>query len=196
MVTSGVQTPRLRLLTPVLNEWISVVTRVTKAWRRKDVPFWYNERAQVGLFAGAVWLQGGLAFEEYTSAKRGSGGRCDLWFEMKRNSFIAEAKFTLCPVNADSDVEPFLTDQFKKAKDDARRNKVWQKNEHRIALLFVAVEVSADAKIKPSLVKWRRQFEAVEADGRAWVFPTVSREFKSGKAGNFYPGCGVLVAKV
>ena len=196
MVTSGVQTPRLRLLTPVLNEWISVVTRVTKAWRRKDVPFWYNERAQVGLFAGAVWLQGGLALEEYTSTKRGSAGRCDLWFEMKRNSFIAEAKFTRCPVNTDSDVRPFLTGQFKKAKDDARRNKVWGKNEHRIALLFVAVEVSADAKIEPSLTKWRRQFETVEADGRAWVFPTVNREFRSGKEGNFYPGCGVLVAKV
>jgi hypothetical protein len=61
-------------------EWLNV----------KDVPWWYNERASLSLFAGAVWGCHGWVFEEFgiwrkIASKRGvkyTSGRRDIEFEV------------------------------------------------------------------------------------------------------------------
>ena len=83
----------LELLKPVLSKWQELMTPAY--WNYKnDAPWWYNERALLSLFAGAVWKcskSNGWAFEEFTSDKwrtmrRGNRkkgkGRGDIMFGM------------------------------------------------------------------------------------------------------------------
>src|SRR4051812_1474895 len=88
---------RLRILKPVLEEWVKLNARLGRQWSSvKDAPWWYNERALVSLFAGAIWRCKGDAFEEFNEVKRGfkarPGGRIDLWFALRKKEFNAEAK--------------------------------------------------------------------------------------------------------
>src|SRR4051794_10797989 len=94
---SSVLTPRLPFLRPLLHRWIKLNQELTRRWAHDpDVPWWYNERASVGLFAAAAWLEEGHAFEEYSGSKRKekghSAGRFDLEFSVRKHEFRAEAK--------------------------------------------------------------------------------------------------------
>ncbi len=61
---------------PILQQW----TKVLALFRTtRDIPWGYRERAQVGFFAGAVWLTGNIALEEWSSAK---GEDLDAWISM------------------------------------------------------------------------------------------------------------------
>jgi hypothetical protein len=68
-----------------------------------DVPYWYNERANVSILAAAAWRKGGVAVEEFTvrrgpvvKGKKGKSKsknhRCDLWFQLLCTRYYAEAK--------------------------------------------------------------------------------------------------------
>jgi hypothetical protein len=65
-----------------------------------DCLYWYNERANVGSLAAAIWKQKGFALEEYNSVKgfknEKRDGRIDLFFSYKtpnkRIDCILEAK--------------------------------------------------------------------------------------------------------
>jgi len=83
-------------LSPILKKWISINKEYIEQYESKDCLHWYNERANISAFAGAVWKSGGFALEEY-STKKGAGenianGRVDLYFSNDTDQAIAEAK--------------------------------------------------------------------------------------------------------
>jgi hypothetical protein len=78
-------------LRALLESWIKVVKRYCD-FHETDNCWWYNERASLSTLAGAAWaIKGGIALEEFSTAKRaeafeagveGGGlrnGRCDLY---------------------------------------------------------------------------------------------------------------------
>jgi hypothetical protein len=87
-------------LDTVLGKWESLQS--LKWWNYEgDAPWWYNERASLSLFAGAVWRSGGWVFEEFSTKRRvakgrskyrSSSGRCDIMFGIGKEQFIGEAK--------------------------------------------------------------------------------------------------------
>jgi hypothetical protein len=98
------------------------------AFWRFDVPWWYNERASNIVLAGAAWRIRGFAFEEYgedkKTGKKGRPtfpGRVDLYLKVKRQQFIAEAKFCwsgatrVIPATTQN-----LTNRLQEACDDIR----------------------------------------------------------------------------
>jgi len=81
---------------PVLKEWASLMDRYVDAHENDPAPFAYNERANVGLLAGAILLshkKKNHCLEEYTARKTDSKGRVDLWAVVKEETYLAEAKF-------------------------------------------------------------------------------------------------------
>src|SRR5689334_19566240 len=83
----------------VFEEWVKINTRLANEWAELgDAPWWYNERASLSLLAGAVWLCGGTAFEEYAADKKHLGkriryrGRSDIYFFLGGKHYMAEAK--------------------------------------------------------------------------------------------------------
>ena len=63
---------KLKRLTPLLNQWIKLIKEYCRAHECEDNPWWYNERANISLLAGAAWRlkKEWLALEEYPADKR------------------------------------------------------------------------------------------------------------------------------
>ena len=87
---------KVEWVSPILKHWISINKEYVKQYDFKDCLHWYNERANISAFAGAVWKSGGFALEEY-STKKGTeenraNGRVDLYFSNDNDQAIVEAK--------------------------------------------------------------------------------------------------------
>ena len=90
----------------LLEEWILSIERFSRI-TNGDVPYWYNERANIGVLAAAAWRCGRIALEEFQyekidvssngetdeTAQNHWNGRCDLWISNDRSAEIVEAKF-------------------------------------------------------------------------------------------------------
>lgn len=95
----------LKGLTPLLRAWCKLSLSFCRTHKFEDNPWWWTERASVGLLAAAAWqCKGWTALEEYGSRKRqgripedgissdGNNGRIDLWLCHGTRSFVIEAK--------------------------------------------------------------------------------------------------------
>ena len=52
-------------------EFVRWADKIADDWAHsRDVPWWYNERASLSVFARAVWASGEVAFEEFFEEKR------------------------------------------------------------------------------------------------------------------------------
>ncbi len=89
----------MRDFAPIFQNWFEI--HQTYKWNNTDPLYWYNERANVGTFAGAVWRSGFHALEEYSSTKRPDEdqdknfeklGRVDLWIYPNEMEYVIEAK--------------------------------------------------------------------------------------------------------
>lgn len=93
----GLNLGNLSSLKGVLQEWRKL--NENPIWNEFDSkPWWYNERAVLSLFVGAVWRQpASWAFEEfstwrYQTRNLGRKGRADIWFSINDQNFVGEAK--------------------------------------------------------------------------------------------------------
>jgi hypothetical protein len=63
---------KLPILADVLWEWLGVMDRYVRL-SGGDLPWWYNERASISVFAGAVWRTGERADQARWQARRAVG---------------------------------------------------------------------------------------------------------------------------
>lgn len=179
---TGIETNmRLRILRPVFCEWISLNERLGKEWAGvNDAPWWYNERALLSVFAGAVWRSGGSAFEEYSELKRNeqrtSSGRIDLWFSASRRDFWVEAKACDVPFTRSGSQVVGIARNLERAKADVRRCKPDGRT-RRLAMLFGRPYLRPCRQSEmESRTEWLlAQSRRVDHDGLAWVFPKLRK---------------------
>ncbi len=198
----------LGCLRPVLQRWIELNNDLAERWYMQgDAPWWYNERAVLGLFSSAIWLEKGVSLEEYSDSKRAvsprghfSGesftGRADLYFETSSDScYRAEAKHCWIRATTMKDQKPKLREHLDRVTKDIRQAQR-EDNTRRIVIVFVTPSVSfkRTAHLKRH-VKWIiAQVKSLNPDAIAWTFP------KIGKYGNWteytYPGIVILIKEV
>ena len=64
----------------LLEEWILLLKRYCR-FMGDDAPYFYSERANIGVLAAAAWRAGWVALEEFGIRKHTKQkGRADLWF--------------------------------------------------------------------------------------------------------------------
>ena len=173
---------RLRSLRPILNESIAINAELGREWAAvNDAPWWYNERASVSVFAGAIWRAGEAAFEEYSELKRGAArlasGRFDLWFSCGRQDFWAEAKYCQVGFTAPRNQSHWVQSWMERAMADARRCPP-DGSTRRLAIVFAAPYIRPRtppeiAERAAWLVQETRRH--VQHDAMAWVLPQLSR---------------------
>lgn len=171
-VSDVVLTSDLRGLRPLLEEWVELIKDYCAANQCTDNPWWYGERANLGLLAGAAWRHrnGWHALEEFPTEKRRtrSGkkkidpvkpddgvekkkksprGRCDLYVSHKSTGFAIEAK------QAWQNLSPGTRkDRFAQAMTQARRdagNLHADEAAHRVGCVFVVPFISTKALRDP-----------------------------------------------
>ncbi len=190
----------LRVLDPVLRKWIDGVEAYCSHYGGQDAPYWYNERANVGLVAAAAWRSGGLALEEYpqNKASRPGGtwqGRADLWLSVETHEFVIEAKQCFPLLNGGTPPKTVVTKLLKAARQDATRSAV--RNARSLGMVFVSPRSPKpfeDKRCSP-LRDWIAELDSVDFDVMAWCFPETVRHLKSARTGHIYPGV-VAVARM
>jgi hypothetical protein len=81
-----------------LEEWLLAIERYCRVCDGDDAPYFYNERANIGVLAGACWRSGWIVLEEFQSEKGYRNkpkvnGRVDLWLADETREELVEAKF-------------------------------------------------------------------------------------------------------
>jgi hypothetical protein len=185
---------------------VCVTKELAKSWKN-DVPWWYNERANLSVFAGGVWRSGGHAFEEFSGTKRklrklsgrlhGSySGRVDMFFETRYgDEFYLEAK--ACEAGAAlAGHDPVLRIKqlLKSACDDVR--KIHPHGYRRLGVVFVSpyIRQHSQRNLQKQISDWLWRFEKFECDAMAWAFPL---SFMCGKYhGGRSPGVVAFIKEV
>jgi hypothetical protein len=189
-------------LTDLLWEWVYVVERTTRAWSYHEDAVWlYNERASVGILAGAIWKHGGLAFEEFSIMKAmadgtSSRGRADLYFDFGEDRFQAEAKHAFTKLGGRTgqiDHTARLTELLEQSVADVKCCEDYEAT--RLGLVFAAPSIpktEADS-MDASLRGWLGKLLVMSHDAIAWVFPSEGSRRESGS--RYYPGIALLIRK-
>ena len=161
--------PKLSAMEPLIDCWFRALKRYVDNCAEDDAPYWHTERASISILAGAAWLSGASALEEYHTEKTYSDGtkrgRGDLYILWPNDDCIVEAKVCWYPGQRG------LAEQITSAMRDARAN---NEGEAAYACIFVVPRYSpsqpwALRDIIDSIIK-----EAPKIDIFAAYFP-VSR---------------------
>ncbi len=187
----------------LLDEWMTVMLRYFRI-SGKDLPYWYNERANVGMLAAAAWRCGYVALEEYADSKRKADneenyqGRVDLWIgrpESKLGELI-EAKVSWINL-LNEDFKTHLRDALTPAIADARNTKTG-KSLATYGICFIVPWM--DIKLPQENVEQRiddliKAMDDLDIDIKAWYFPSQFREIQN-MYKQIYPGVMIMGKQV
>lgn len=201
-----IRSRNLRTMNRVLNRWIQSNVLLAIAWKSSDdVPWWYNERASLSVFAGAVFRTGGIAFEEYIEDKRKANlrgklgkpyrGRTDIYFQLGSSEFIGEAKqWYSGATSMSSDPAICIKRRLKAACNEVRRTKPY--GQRRVGILFAIPYIKKTYKgdLTDRVERWIDEIKKVDCSCCSWVFPATSRMICLD--GNIYPGVGLFIKEI
>lgn len=157
---------------PILEEWTKCVQEYIDCWEGGDLPYWYNERANVSVLAGAAWRAGFTAIEEYQIKKQGvasdkdSNGRNDLYITDKSFGIAIEAKVIFPKID---ELESQISIAIKNAIADVK--KIKEVDGHRAGVVFIAPytkSIATDEQVK----FFSQHIAAINnADAYAFIYP-------------------------
>lgn len=191
---------KLAHLKPVLQQWIKIMNQY-QSKTENDAIWWYNERASLSSFAGAVWKSGGIAIEEASNPKKSRRrrskkrrwGRADLSVEHNDSWYALEAKQVWVSVNSSAAVNQIKA-ALSRAKGDVQR--VHPYDAQRVAAVFISPWVPQSQKedIVPLINNFiSRLKEEVNYDALATVFPRSGRKLYWKPDRCYYPGTVLLL---
>jgi hypothetical protein len=163
-----------------------------------DVPWFYNERACIGMVAAAAWQTGYIAIEEYSALKGLEGeqknGRADLWIYNPKSSTLAiEAKFRW----AWKALKPKkLLQKLDEAVKDAL---CYQGGDKRIGAVFIVPFFPTEWKrsqVNEAIGKMLQVVNEAKPDAASWCFPKQCRGFRFGEneRERIFPGVIVVMS--
>lgn len=194
----------------LLEEWLLCIERFSRI-TEGDVPYWYNERANIGVLAGAAWRCGRIALEEFQYEKidvslsgetdediqKNWAGRCDLWISSERAEELIEAKFRWINMRSDK-----MIDIAQRVLDDAVRDATNTKGLDDIKAIGVAflpvytkankLNLQDNELIHLLINETINNACKIKADAIAWCFPKRLRQHVAQKHDNYLPGVIVL----
>jgi len=204
----GIRIARLHRLKPILRSWISLNVTFGSYWARdySDSPWWYNERATLSFFAGAVWRAGGWAFEEFSTSKQGQStsgakslrtGRCDINFGVNSAEYVAEAKQSWPILGHPTRGAKDVVNSLHAAERDARQLRDMRLPCLGIAFASPRIHMRMRHQLRPLLAEFVNSLSNVQDATVAWTFPTASHNLRpEGRNKQYiYPGVLVLIRR-
>lgn len=187
----------------IIEEWSLLIERYCRV-TPGDAPYWYTERANIGVLAGACWRAGYVALEEFQYKKGYRNkpkwpGRADLWFGSDKESIIVEAKHKFISLNSKDHIQT-ITPMLNSAKRNAEESKGGQHDLTAIGMVFVPVyiPVSADENKIEDKIYALVDIIKKELAGKMvfWYFPSASRMLMGSSEKNYWPGLFVVAEEV
>lgn len=177
---------------PILEEWTKCVQEYIDCWEGGDLPYWYNERANVSVLAGAAWRAGFTAIEEYQIKKQGvtsdkdSNGRNDLYITDKNFGIAIEAKVLFPKID---ELDSQISTAIKNAISDVKKIKAV--DGHRAGVVFIApytTSIATDEQVK----LFSQHIAAINnVDAYAFICPQTNNPKSHDE--KYYPCAAVLI---
>ncbi|MFN3581591.1 MAG: hypothetical protein ACK4VV_14090, partial [Pseudomonas sp.] len=198
----------------LLDAWVRAVLRYDSFWSGDDCCWWYNERTNVSVLAGAAWAEGWVALEEYSTQKGAPtlpdqekidfGGRVDLYISNRDVDFAFEAKLAWQPIAAGDEGGNYSKVKTKRDQaDDAAKQLYKEAGTHYAATFVVPFfkpsEIQSEIENRRSkLTEWIEMVKSeVGADeSLAYVFPRLGQNYYINDKGYAYPGVVLILKQI
>ena len=190
----------------LLKEWVTTIINYCDFMKDDDgphdAPYYYNERANIGILAASAWKKGWIALEEFPAAKKEKKGRGDLYIhpkQLERGEYI-EAKLAWTRYDEKKNIWNLnsINSALSQAVSNAKELRI-PRSEIKIGVLFITpyIHKKSLAIINQQINRLIKEVSTVSCDALAWVFPDSVREIKGdGQYRHFiYPGV-FLLAKI
>lgn len=166
---------KIKWIKPILEQWLRVHRDYIEASDCTDSLFWYNERANVGALAGAVWRSGGYALEEFGATKGKdediSNGRVDLFIQYAGRQILAEAKQSwiyLAP-NSRRDFRNLIDKTLGEARADIKRTQDSLDHEFGFGLAFLPTYSKDPDTSEEAMKRFYLEVKETECDFYVWL---------------------------
>lgn len=185
----------------MLTQWASSIEKFCLI-AEGDAPYWYNERANVGVLAHAAWRDGCVVLEEFQSEKGFKNktkwyGRGDLWLRNKGRDELVEAKFSWVSLKARRELSQIVDEYINLATKDAARSRGGNNKQIAIGVAFFPVYVKGKYKEQIDILinDAIESFSGLDCHAIAWCFPKETRKVIH-DGGNICPGVFMAVKNV
>lgn len=187
---------KLKHWVPLFEEWFLGIERYCRL-TDEDAPYWYNERANISVLAGAAWRCGWVALEEFRCEKKKGRekktGRSDLWMMSdSKTEELVESKFGFLALRSTRFQE------FAEGYIDAACRDVKKVDETGtptgVAFLSPHLPISYEGEMEDKIEKAISKIFSIQHDAIAWCFPRSTRSLSVPKGKRIYPGV-ILIAR-
>ena len=166
---------KLKWIEPILKQWLRVHRDYIEANNCEDSLYWYNERANVGALAGAIWRSGGYALEEF-GAMKGKGddaskGRVDLFFQYAGRSSAVEAKqaWVYLAENSRKDFRSLIDKTVENARADIARTQDSLDHQFGLGLSFLPTYSNVLEESEDAMKRFYSEVTNTECDFYVWM---------------------------
>ncbi|VVO18131.1 hypothetical protein [Pseudomonas fluorescens] len=183
-----ISNPKLEFLRPMLERWLDCIDRYNQVQGDNDAPYWFDERANIGLLSAAAWMAEMVTLEQAATRKQQEdgdrNGRADLYIANKDERAYLQASQRWPRVNNLN-----LTQALAEVVGDAR--KISYASDLKLGCLFVAPQKTQQSATPEELQDMLDDLQKQHTCAVAWYFPYAYRKLRN-EAGHYHPGIAVL----
>jgi hypothetical protein len=183
-----ISNPKLEFLRPVLERWFDCIDRYNAVRGDNDTPYWYDEKANLGLLSAAAWMAEMVTLQNTPTRKQNEEGErnasADLFIASSEERAYLQATQRWPRVNSLN-----LTQALADITSDAKR--ISYASDLKLGCLFVAPQKAQHGATPEELQDMVDDLQKEHTCAVAWYFPYAYRKLRN-EAGNYHPGIAVL----
>lgn len=183
-----ISNPKLEFLRPMLERWFDCIDRYNAVRGDSETPYWFDEKANLGLLSAAAWMAEMISLEHSPSKKQQEDGarnaRTDLYLATKDERAYIQTTQRWPRVNSLHLTQPLLD-----IASDAR--KISYPSDLRLGCLFVAPQKAQHSASPEELQDMLDELQKEHCCAVAWYFPYAYRKLHD-ESGHYHPGIAVL----
>ena len=184
-----ISNPKLEFLRPVLERWFDCIDRFNAVRGDNDTPYWYDEKANLGLLCAAAWMAEMVTLQQTPTRKQNEEGernsRADLFIATAEERAYFQATQRWPRVNSLN-----LTQALQDITSDAKR--ISYASDLKLGCLFVAPQKAQQSATPEELQDIVDDLQMEHSCAVAWYFPYAYRKLRN-EAGHYHPGIAVLL---
>ena len=183
-----ISNPRLEFLRPVLERWFDCIDRYNAVRGDNDTPYWFDEKANLGLLSAAAWMAEMVTLQHTATRKQNEEGERNVSADL----FIAGAEdraFIQATQRWPKVKSLNLTQPLQDVTSDAKR--ISYATDLKLGCLFVAPQKAQQSATPEELQDMIDDLQKENTCAVAWYFPYNYRKLRN-EAGHYHPGIAVL----
>ncbi|BBP57865.1 hypothetical protein [Pseudomonas sp. St316] len=183
-----ISNPKLEFLRPMLERWFDCIDRYNALRGDNDTPYWYDEKANLGLLSAAAWMAEMVTLQHAPTRKQNEEGErnvsADLFIASTEERAFIQATQRWPKVNHLNLTQPLL-----EATSDAKR--ISYASDLKLGCLFVSPQKAQQSATPEELQDMLDDLQKENTCAVAWYFPYAYRKLRN-EAGHYHPGIAVL----